>query len=562
MSLGHLRYAFLSASLAATILAPSSAADDTPAQIERYLRACVDAEQFSGSVLVVSEGQELVARGFGFANLEHRVPNTTKTKFRLGSLTKQFTAMAIMILAEQGKLALDDPLQKHLDGTPEAWDEITIHHLLNHTSGIPNFTSFPDYAATMTMPTTPAKLIARFNDKPLEFVPGEKFAYSNSGFVLLGAIIEKLSGKPYDQFLQDVIFAPLEMHDTGYDHHDQVLPDRAAGYDQRDGKLVNAAFIDMSVPFAAGGLYSTVEDLQRWNDALLSGKLVSAESLAKMHTPGKDDFGYGWKIETRCNRRLLTHGGGINGFSTYMIHIPDTRGFVVVLSNVMSHRPSRMAYNLVSILLGEPYTAPRVRRAVELEPAAYDGLPGVYQLSSTLRLTITREGEHLYSSVSDKSRDEMFPESKNEFFYKAVDAQVTFIRDRDGAANRLILHQGGNDTVGVRIESAAADARRSYLGARISPLCADIRNRENLGDAGGVVVDKVFPGTTAADAGLEPGDIIVSINGQASVDVSGFLVQVSAIPPGGSVEVEIVRAGAKMARRGTLMERPSEKSGG
>lgn len=549
---------FLAALLAVATWMPATAADDAQPQVQEYLQACVDVEKFMGSVLVVNGDRELVARGCGFANVELRAPNTTKTKFRLGSITKQFTAMAIMLLAEQGKLAVDDPVRKHLEGTPDTWNDLTIHHLLSHTSGIPNFTSFPDYAATMMLPATPSQLISRFKDKPLEFAPGEKFAYSNSGYVVLGAVIEKASGKAYGQFLQDAIFEPLEMRDTGYDRHDQIIRGRAAGYEEREGTMINASFIDMSVPFAAGGLYSTVEDLWRWDKTLRSGKLVSAESLAKMRTPVKDDFGYGWKMETRCGRQLVTHGGGINGFSTYMIHIPEMRALVVVLSNVVSHRTGRMAYDLTSILLGGTYRLPRTRRAIELESSAYDGLVGVYWLSPSLRLTVSRDGEHLYSTVFDKSKDELFPEANSEFFYKSVDAQITFVRDHDGRANRLVLHQGGSDTVGIRIEAGAVEPRRSFFGAQISPLCGDLRKREQLGGTGGIVVDIVIPSSTAAEAGLEPGDVILSINGALVADVADFLVKVSDIEPGGAVEVDIVRDGCKATKRGAMKERLSK----
>lgn len=556
MFLIRLRYARLVLLLATLISAPASAAEDIQAQIEQYLQACVDVEQFMGSVLVVKDDHELVARGWGFANVELQVPNTTKTKFRLGSITKQFTATAIMMLADQGKLAIEDPVGKHLDGSPDAWSGVSLHHLLCHTSGIPNFTSFPDYAETMTLATTPTQIIARFKDKPLEFTPGEKFAYSNSGYVVLGAVIEKVSGKPYEQFLKEAIFEPLEMRDTGYDHHDQILVNRASGYDERNGRLENAAFIDMSIPFAAGGLYSTIEDLRRWDRALRSDTLLSAASLAMMFTPNKDDYGYGWQMESRCDRRLVKHGGGINGFSAYMIHIPETQSLVVVLSNVASHRPGRMAHDLISILLQQPYKLPRTRQAVELDPAAYDGLVGLYRLGPDFQVTITRDGGHLYSAVSENSKDELFAESDTEFFYKVVDAQITFIRDGEGRANRLVLHQDGRDTVGIRIEAETDETRNALLGIQISPLCEEVRKRQHLADAGGVAVVKVLPGTTAAEVGLLPGDVVLAINGARILDVTEFLIHISTIQPGNEVELEIVRDAEKQTKRGTMKERP------
>jgi CubicO group peptidase (beta-lactamase class C family) len=557
VSMINAKSSFLAALLVTAPLTHASADDDVQGKIQQYLQACVDVEQLMGAVLVMRDNRELVAGGFGFANVEHQVPNTRKTKFRLGSITKQFTAMAIMILAEQGKLTLDDPIQKHLEGSPDAWKDVTIHHLLSHTSAIPNFTAFPDYTAKMTLPATPLQIIDRFKDKPLEFMPGEQFAYSNSGYIVLGALIEKASGKSYEQFLKEAIFEPLEMRDTDYDHHDQIIAERASGYDGRDGKLLNAPYIDMSVPFAAGALFSTIEDMQRWDRALRSGKLISAQSLEKMITPVKNGFGYGWQMETRCDHRLMKHGGGINGFTTYMIHIPDMQALVVVLSNIASHRTGRMAHDLVAILFDEPNNVPRTRHAVELDRSAYEGLVGVYRLVSNLQLSITLDDGRLYSTIADEAKEEMFAESATEFFYKD-DAQITFFRGDNGRANRLVLHQGGSDLVGIRLESAADEPHTSRLGIHISPLCAELRKRQQLDDAGGLAAVEVVPGSTAAEAGIQAGDVILSLNGSRVTDVSAFLVQVSTIQPGDPIELEIVREGQKAIKRGTMKERPPE----
>jgi CubicO group peptidase (beta-lactamase class C family) len=183
-------------------------AESIAAKTDEYCRAQVAINKFSGSVLVARGDQVLFAEGYGLANFEHEVPNTPQTKFRLGSITKQFTAMAILILQEQGKLSVDDLASKHVEGCPDAWKDVTIHHLLTHTSGIPSFTSLPGYGASMPLPSSPKQTLDRVRDMPLEFMPGEKFVYSNSGYVLLGQIIEKVSGKPYEHFLPETIFEP------------------------------------------------------------------------------------------------------------------------------------------------------------------------------------------------------------------------------------------------------------------------------------------------------------------------------------------------------------------
>src|SRR5665213_1554329 len=209
-------------------------------------------------------------------------------------IPKQFTAAAILLLEERGKLKLDDPIGKYIPDAPAAWDKVTLFHLLTHTAGIPNFTSLPDYQKEVMRRTmTPAQLIATFRDKPLDFPVGEKWNYTNSGYILLGAVIEKAGGMPYAQFLQENLFTPLDMKDTGYDSAAAILPLRASGYVRRSGALINDGFIDMSVPYAAGSLYSTTHDLLLWENSLYGGKVLKPASLKKMTTPFKEDYGFG-----------------------------------------------------------------------------------------------------------------------------------------------------------------------------------------------------------------------------------------------------------------------------
>ncbi len=254
--------------LTALCLAVTVRAEDLRPKFDEYMKKCVEVKHFSGAVLVSKGSETLFAKGYGFANAELEVPNTTRTKFRLGSITKQFTAMAILILKDRGKLKLEDPVGKYIDDSPKAWERVTIHHLLTHTGGVPSYTDDPAYVKKMMMPETVKSMIARFRDKPLEFKPGEKFHYSNSGYFLLGAVIEKLSGKSYETFLEDAIFNPLGMRDTGYDHAATLLAARASGYNLGDAGLRNAEYLDMAQPYSAGSLYSTVLDLALWDRAL------------------------------------------------------------------------------------------------------------------------------------------------------------------------------------------------------------------------------------------------------------------------------------------------------
>jgi len=308
-------------------------------KVDKYLNTAVETGKFSGSVLIARNGKVLVRKGYGLANRELNVPNTPQMKFRIGSLSKQFTAMAIMILQERGKLSVQDSTCKYVPDCPRGWAEVTIHHLLTHTSGIPELLSFPDFQRTMALPSPVAQTVERFKNKPLDFKPGTKFKYSNSGYVLLGYIIELVSGQSYEAFLKENIFGPLKMSNSGSDHNDLVIQNRAAGYTKRDGDIINAPYIDMSIPTGGGSLYSTVEDLFLWDQGLYTEKLVTKKSLAAMfksYTTADwgDGAAYGWFIgKDKSNHEYMGFLGGINGFAAQIMRYPNEKLLVVVLSN-------------------------------------------------------------------------------------------------------------------------------------------------------------------------------------------------------------------------------------
>jgi CubicO group peptidase (beta-lactamase class C family) len=310
---------------------------DLAAKAEAYIRAA----RIQGSVLLAKNGRVILAKGYGLANIELDVPNTSATIFRLGSITKQFTAAAVLQLQEKGKLNVSDPISKYIPDTPAAWNGITIRHLLTHTSGIPSYTDEAGYQAHMREQSgAPLDFINRFRDRPLEFTPGEKFHYDNSGYFLLGVIIERTSGMKYEEYLQRNIFQPLDMTATGYDWPATVLKNRASGYSKDEGgKVVNADYLDMGQPYAAGSLYSTVLDLYKWDRALYTTKVLSARSLEAAFTPGKFDwaegikYGYGWGIAQVHGHKTVGHGGGINGFSTVIWRAIEEDAVSIVLSN-------------------------------------------------------------------------------------------------------------------------------------------------------------------------------------------------------------------------------------
>jgi len=329
--------------------------------MEHAVQALVSQGHFMGAVLVAKNGKVLLDRGYGSANLELKVPDTPTTKFRLGSVTKQFTAASILLLQERGQLKVTDPVSKYLPDAPAAWSQITIFNLLTHTSGIPTYSEFPDFNATKAVAATPGQLVARFRDKPLEFQPGSDWKYSNSGYALLGYLIEKISTEAYGKFVQDNIFAPLGMKDSGYDSNADIIYGRAEGYTPGpNGSAINAEYIDMSVPYAAGGLYSTVEDLLRWEQGLYGGKLLSAVSLQQMTTPFMNEYALGLSVHNAPNgEKIITHGGGIYGFNSQLTYVPADKLAVIVLGNLNGPAARLIAGQLTDIAL-HVVTPPRL----------------------------------------------------------------------------------------------------------------------------------------------------------------------------------------------------------
>ena len=426
----------------AFVLSASSAslAQDT-ARMEQVIQSHVSAGTFMGTVLVARDGATVLDKAYGMANLELDVPNTPDTKFRLGSITKQFTAASILLLEERGKLKIDDRVKTYLPDAPMAWDRITVFNLLTHTSGIPNFTSFADYNTIKLSSRTADALVGAVRDRALDFGPGEKMSYSNSGYVVLGAIIEKVSGQSFEAFVADNIFTPLRMKDSGYDSNTAVIKHRASGYIKGPAGYVNAGYIHMSIPHAAGALYSTTRDLLKWEQALFGGKVVSKASLDRMITPFKNDYGLGLTSSLVKGRRVIAHGGGIDGFNTQLAYYPDSRTVIAVLSNVNGSVPDVLARQLGALMHGESVTLPSERTEITLPAATLSKYVGAYELSPAATMTITLEGDRLMAQLTGQGKNQIFAQTETLFFLKVIDAQLEFAPD----ASSLVLHQNGRD---------------------------------------------------------------------------------------------------------------------
>jgi CubicO group peptidase (beta-lactamase class C family) len=292
--------------------------------------------------------------------------------------------------------------------------------------------------------------VARFRDKPLEFQPGEDLRYSNSNYVLLGCLIEKITGQRYQDFVEENIFKPLGMQNSGYDSNTTIIPNHAAGYSPGSNGPLNAGYVDMSIPFSAGALYSTTHDLLRWEQGLFAGKLLSAESFEKMTAPYKHDYACGLMAYTVNGHKVIAHGGGINGFSTMLAYYPDDKLTVIVLGNIESGAPAEIATSLAAIAHGENVVLHSERKAVLVQADTLAKYIGTYELSSNFSVVITLEGNQLMAQATKQPRLPIFPESETKFFYKVVDAQIEFFKNDQGQTTHLVLHQGGQDINGVK----------------------------------------------------------------------------------------------------------------
>jgi CubicO group peptidase (beta-lactamase class C family) len=344
-------------------------AQDKATKIDQLISLHHKYGQFNGSALVVDNGKIIYQKGVGMANMEWNIPNAPDTKFRLGSITKQFTATVILQLVEQGKIKLDGKLIDYLpDYRKDTGAKVTIHNLLSHTSGIPSYTSLPGFFQNVSRnPFTVDDFIKKYASGDLEFEPGTKFVYDNSGYFLLGAIIEKVTGKPYEQVLKENIFDPVGMKNSGYDHWNTIISKRATGYTQTPRGYETAPYLDMSIPYAAGSLYSTTEDLYLWDQALYGDKLLSAKSKELMFKPNLSNYGYGFVMTkatlappTKLVVQVIQHSGGINGFNTLLVRMVNEKRTIVLLDNAEHGQYlNKMVQGIMSVLYDQPYDMPK-----------------------------------------------------------------------------------------------------------------------------------------------------------------------------------------------------------
>lgn len=499
--------AFAQPAPAPATTAKPAAAPSLSTRMDRLAKFYADNNAFMGTVLVAQGDRVLLNKGYGFANLEWKIANTPDTKFRLGSVTKQFTATAILILEERGKLSIDDPVKTHMPDAPAVWDKITIKHLLSHTAGIPNFTNFPDYMKTKYTAQTPVELIARFKDRALEFEPGVRWNYSNSGFVVLGYLVEKISGESYEKFVTDNIFTPLAMKDSGYDSNTALIERRASGYAPSGNGRANADFVHMSIPHGAGALYSTTGDLLRWERGLFGGKLLKPETVTKMTALVRDEYALGVGVRTVNGHRQISHGGGIEGFNTQMQHYPAEKLTVITLANQNGPGADTLANKLASMVLGDTVVVPSERKRVPLSAAALARYTGHYQLNATSVAEVTADKGRVFLKMGNGPANEIFPAGPNRFFRAMPDGDLEFAGDAGAPAAELVLHPAAATNVPTRAKRVSPDEVKriaAALTARQKAGTPDPRSeaaiRKNIADllAGTPDYDNMSPGLANA----------------------------------------------------------------
>lgn len=402
-----------------------------------------------GLSIAVARGDRLiVSKGYGTANLESGSPVDDQTMMRIGSVTKQFSAAAVLKLVEQGKLSLDDTLDKLLPDYPKTAKPVTLRQILNHTSGIWSYTDDGKFMERdSTLELSPDEVLATFKDKPLEFDPGTKWNYSNSAYYLVGEIIEHAAGRPYAQFVQEELFAPLGLSRTRYESNREIIPNRAQGYAFDGGKILNDQPIGADVPGAAGSLLSTAADLVRWNIALAGGKVVSPDSYRLMTTTtvlpsGRDaEYGLGLGIDTFEGRKRISHGGGIHGFTSMLGYLPDEKLTVAVISNCEALNPGKVADSIMRAALGIAEFVPKDLPVSDAELARFTGIYAFETMPLELTVSV-QDGKVLAQATGQKATRLLY--QGNGEFRADFDPQVKFVFPAgDGPAPGFTLHQNG-----------------------------------------------------------------------------------------------------------------------
>ena len=460
--------------IALSRIAGGVASAQTPAsQIDSYMRARVDLGQFSGAVLVARGGNVLLSKGYGYADLELATPNTHETRFLAASITKPFTAAALVQLRDAGTLALTDPFCRFVDACPAAWNAITIDQLIHHTSGIPDYEEVYEfgssrYAQAMLGADNIRTILDTIRPLPLDFVPGSRYHYSNTGYLLLAQVVERASGRPYDVYLREHLFVPAGMKNSGIVPVGRLVPHLATGYSADDGVsiqaiaagiplLESAAYRAMPASIVAGahgegGLYTTVDDLYAWDRALKLGTVIPLASQQEMFKPGAGNYGFGWTIGMRFGEVDQSHNGLLPGFVSRIDRFPASDVTVIVMANVDFAKFTQISRDLAALALGKPYDTPTPRQLAERDRAAEASYVGTYTLGPGTKVTVTSGDELLQMRAPGQFNAGLVPfaATPRRFYVPFFEGDLLFSTDASGVVTGFILHYNGEDVRAIK----------------------------------------------------------------------------------------------------------------
>jgi CubicO group peptidase (beta-lactamase class C family) len=450
-------------------------AQDLKQQVDAYLAEHSQPNAPGLSLLIAKDGKSIYKKAVGMADLELNVPLSTENVFEIGSITKQFTAVSILMLEEQSKLKVEDDITKYIPDYPTQGKTITLHHLLNHTSGIKSYTSMPNFMENARKDMTPTELIDVFKNEPMDFDPGEKFLYNNSGYILLGYIIEVVSGQSYADFIKEHIFDKVGMTSSYYGSMKKLIPNRARGYQDQNG-FVNADYLSLTIPYAAGSIMSTVDDLLKWQNAISANTLIKRSSLEKaingstLNNGEKIPYGYGWGKGNINGSPSIEHSGGIFGYVTNGIFLPEENMYVIALSNCDCSNVGEASTQIAAMALGKPF--PNENDAIALTAEQLNTWVGAYQFEDGAVRYITLKDGKLFSQRDDSEKFELYPMSPTHFIFEGGMISYEF-STKDGIKEALFTNRG-TPSVGKEIDKAppaekvaitlAPEVLKQYIG--------------------------------------------------------------------------------------------------
>jgi len=444
---------------------------DTSALIDKYLSIRTEMGGYSGAILVAKAGKIIIRKGYGYADVERRVPYTPNTKHEVASISKMFTAMAALKLRDSGRLRLEDSICTYLKECPDVWRPVTIQELMRHTSGIPDYQEplvlgSDKYLEFMTKPDASTQIYENAKKQPLDFPSGSKFNYSNTGYIVLSRVIERASGEAFEKFVVDKILRPAKMLDSGVINSDRLPPGLASGYSfgdrgwtkivggvsLTDGHLRKQPELSLRSPHGDAWLYSTVDDLYKWSVVMDGGKVVPVAEAKEVFTAGLDNYGYGWFVGSGFGRRRMRHNGALPGYISDFVKFPDDHITIVIFSNLDRARLSQITRDISSIVLGAPYDMPVRGTVVKLTDQEVARLTGDFKMTDGKLLTIRNEPDYLTAKLQDRFTAGLIPLSPTEFYFPLGDGKVIFALDENGRAKSVNIRYSGEDHVAERIQ--------------------------------------------------------------------------------------------------------------